>query len=155
MNNYQQDHRHMGVMPGPALSPLLLPPLSTLSSGSEGWDSWRAGVCFWAELRRLRRAQARTQHSHNKLAKGPTRKRAEGMLQERLSKDGPHLRSHELTFSLCIPRPASTGTLISSLPEICTSLLASIHTPCPLPLPLLEAALQPPTLRCSAQTFKA
>lgn len=117
MNNYQQDHRHLGVMPGPALS--LSPSSSSPFHAQLGLrglgqlKSW--GVLLSRAQETLRRAQARTQHSHNKLAKAPKRKRAEGILQERLSKDGPHLGSHELTFSLCIPRSASTGTLISSL----------------------------------------
>ena len=136
MNNYQQDHRHLGVMPGPALS--LSPSSSSPFHAQLGLrglgqlKSW--GVLLSRAQETLRRAQARTQHSHNKLAKALKRKRAEGILQERLSKDGPHLGSHELTFSLCIPRSASNRDSDQfSLLEICTSLLASIHTPCPLP----------------------
>lgn len=110
----------------PSLSPLLLPPLSTLSSGSEGW------LKSWGVL--LSRAQERTQHSHNKLTKAPTRKGTEGMLQERLSKDKPPLGFSWTHFLPLHPTPCfNRDSDQLSLLEICRSLLASIHTPCPLP----------------------
>ena len=130
MNNYQQNHHHMEVTPGPALS---LSPFHTQLGlrGLGPLKSW--GVLLSSAQETLRGAQARTQHSYNKLTKAPRRKRTEGMLRERLSKDEPPLgfsRTHLLPLHPmpCLNRDSDHLSLL----EICRRLLASIHAPCPL-----------------------
>lgn len=116
MNNYQQDHRHMGVMPGPALS------LSSSSSSPFHAQLGLRGLaeelgCASEQSSRDSEMSSSTHTTQPQQAnKGPPQGKAlKECCRKGFPKTNPHLGSHELTFSLCIPRPASTGTLISSL----------------------------------------